>query len=128
MSRLTERTQVGIVGNNDRVKNYPLHAVAKSDPLDHGITGQCFERLAEYEDAEEQGLLLRLPCKVGDTIYLVDFEDRSYDEATVSSIEVDTRENRILINSDCEVGTYADDNYIFYSESEAEQALADKGV
>ncbi len=22
-------------------------------------------RLAEYEDAEEQGLLLRLPCKVG---------------------------------------------------------------
>ena len=26
-------------------------------------------RLAEYEDAEEQGLLLRLPCKVGDVIY-----------------------------------------------------------
>ena len=29
------------------------------------------ERLKEYEDAEEQGLLLRLPCKVGDTIYCV---------------------------------------------------------
>ena len=29
------------------------------------------ERLKEYEDAEEQGLLLRLPCKVGDTIYRV---------------------------------------------------------
>ena len=27
------------------------------------------ERLAEYEDAEEQGLLLRLPCKVGSTLY-----------------------------------------------------------
>ena len=26
-------------------------------------------RLAEYEDAEEQGLLLRLPCKIGDTIW-----------------------------------------------------------
>lgn len=26
--------------------------------------------LAEYEDLEEQGLLLRLPCKVGDTIYV----------------------------------------------------------
>lgn len=27
------------------------------------------EKLGEYEDAEEQGLLLRLPCKVGDTVY-----------------------------------------------------------
>lgn len=27
------------------------------------------EKLADYEDAEEQGLLLRLPCKVGDTVY-----------------------------------------------------------
>lgn len=27
------------------------------------------EKLKRYEDAEEQGLLLRLPCKVGDTVY-----------------------------------------------------------
>lgn len=30
------------------------------------------ERLAEYEDLEEQGLLIRLPCKVGDTVYIID--------------------------------------------------------
>ena len=29
------------------------------------------ETLGKYEDAEEQGLLLRLPCKQGDTIYYV---------------------------------------------------------
>ena len=29
------------------------------------------EKLKRYEDYEEQGLLLRLPCKVGDTVYLV---------------------------------------------------------
>ena len=28
-------------------------------------------KLATYEDAEEQGLLLKLPCKVGDTLYRV---------------------------------------------------------
>lgn len=28
-------------------------------------------RLAELEDLEEQGLLLRLPCKVGDTLYCI---------------------------------------------------------
>ena len=29
------------------------------------------EKLKEYEDLEEQGLLLRLPCKVGDTVYCI---------------------------------------------------------
>jgi len=31
--------------------------------------GSPIDRLAEYEDLEEQGLLLKLPCKVGDTVY-----------------------------------------------------------
>ena len=29
------------------------------------------QKLADYEDLEEQGLLLRLPCKVGSTLYRV---------------------------------------------------------
>lgn len=28
-----------------------------------------YRKLKDYEDAEEQGLLLKLPCKVGDTVY-----------------------------------------------------------
>lgn len=28
-----------------------------------------YRKLKDYEDAEEQGLLLRLPCKVGDVLY-----------------------------------------------------------
>ena len=49
---------------------------------DFGKSNECFfqdkskcyekniyEKLREYEGLEEQGLLLRLPCKVGDTIY-----------------------------------------------------------
>ena len=36
-----------------------------------GLAGKdCFTKLAEYEDLEEQGLLLRLSCKVGDTVYV----------------------------------------------------------
>lgn len=30
------------------------------------------KKLADYEDLEEQGLLVRLPCKVGDMVYRVD--------------------------------------------------------
>ena len=48
------------------------------------ISDVC-ERLAGYEDLEEQGRLLRLPCKVGDTVYVVTspfnvFDDIEYDE------------------------------------------------
>ena len=32
---------------------------------------KVFKKLADYEDLEEQGLLVRLPCKVGDTVYRV---------------------------------------------------------
>ena len=31
---------------------------------------RILDKLGKYEDFEEQGLLLRLPCKVGDTIYV----------------------------------------------------------
>lgn len=44
-----------------------------------------YNKLKEYEDAEEQGLLLRLPCKVGDTVYvkLASYCDSKYAEAEV---------------------------------------------
>lgn len=29
----------------------------------------AYKKLKAYEDAEEQGLLLRFPCKVGDTVF-----------------------------------------------------------
>lgn len=31
----------------------------------------AINKLAEYEDAEEQGLLIRLPCKVGDDVWTI---------------------------------------------------------
>lgn len=37
---------------------------------DYGIR-DIINRLAEYEDLEEQGLLLKLPCKIGDKVYVV---------------------------------------------------------
>jgi len=35
------------------------------------IMGEVVERLAYYENLEEEGLLLRLPCKLGTTLYYV---------------------------------------------------------
>lgn len=33
--------------------------------------GTAIDKLGKYEDEEEQGLLLRLPCKVGDTVWAI---------------------------------------------------------
>ena len=46
-----------LAGNRVRIKTDSVDKLAK--------------KLAEYEDLEEQGLLLRLPCKVGDTLYRI---------------------------------------------------------
>lgn len=52
------------------------------------------EKLKRYEDAEEQGLILRLPCKVGDKIFL-DFAGfgKDIDEFTVKDFHLDCFED-----------------------------------
>ncbi len=35
------------------------------------VVDKCFDKLGKYEDLEEQGKLLKLPCAVGDTVYEV---------------------------------------------------------
>ena len=81
------------------------------------------EKLKHYEDLSEKGLLVELPCKVGDTVYLLDFENSAYDEATVELVKIENE--GIFIDTDYEIGTWEKAEYIRYSESEAEQALAD---
>lgn len=44
-------------------------AIPKTDIRNNGHN-KCCNKLADYEDLEEQGLLVRLPCKVGDTVYV----------------------------------------------------------
>lgn len=52
------------------------------------------EKLADYEDADEQGLLLRFPCKVGDKIFL-DFAGfgTDIDKFTVKDFHLDCFED-----------------------------------
>nr|DAS85557.1 MAG TPA: hypothetical protein [Caudoviricetes sp.] len=77
MERLTERTAIGVLVKEDygekAVKT--LYSCNGGKPNPHYTNcdeGYCaMEKLAAYEDAEEQGLLLRLPRKVGDTLYRV---------------------------------------------------------
>ena len=70
MERLTEKNDVGsYYFPKCFEKCNGLGASSKCDNCEN-MTNAC-EKLGAYENAEEQGLLLRLPCKVGDTLYRV---------------------------------------------------------
>ena len=72
MERLTERdngtAMVKGCGSNCK---YGFEHCRKEDWENCKTIDDVIDKLAEYEDLEEQGLLLRLPCKVGDSIYSV---------------------------------------------------------
>ena len=77
MERLTERTADGILVKENYSENalrtfYQCFGEKPNDNYSNCEEGYCaIDKLAAYEDAQEQGLLLRLPCKVGDTLYCI---------------------------------------------------------
>ena len=96
------------------------------------------ERLKEYEDLEEQGLLLRLPCKVGDTVYRI---NKGAKEPIIKMriLQVHIKQlykNRTIIridtinDEDMGEGCYLTDDFgknVFLTKEEAEQKLKEIG-
>ena len=82
------------------------------------ITTIVCEKLGKYEDLEEQGLLLRLPCKVGTKVYainiIIDYGEIG-DEATYSYSIIE-REFQIYMMMD-----YG--KLVFLTQAEAEVKL-----
>lgn len=62
----------------------------------HDLLAEWLEELKSYKEAEEQGLLMKLPCKVGDTVYV---PTRNFDSNFVSKL-------RIVMISVGKYGTY----------------------
>lgn len=90
------------------------------------------ERLANREQSEEQGLLLRLPCKVGDTLYCITpYVKEPIITAHVLQMNIKQFYNKIIIlridvmNKMGESCYFLDDigKKIFLSREEAEAKL-----
>ena len=71
MERLTEK-----IGNTNCVKGcgsnckYGFQHCRTEDWENCKTINDVIDKLTEYEDLEEQGRLIKLPCKVGDTVYV----------------------------------------------------------
>lgn len=96
MERLTERYDITPDGESDVwVKQHDYISAAR--------------KLCNYEDLEEQGLLVRLPCKVGDMVWDNDF---GYPE----SYEINAYSYGYC-DSYVESGVGIEDEIIFYYEN-----------
>lgn len=52
---------------------------------------EMLDKLADYEDAEERNLLIHLPCKIGDTVFVVEGGSHSIYKSRVSSITLNDK-------------------------------------
>ena len=82
---------------------------------------QIYEKLREYEDLEEQGLLVKLPCKVGDKVYIIiddtipepHFYIEEYEVQDLSVFEIKFADDWIKYS----------EQEMFFSRAQAEQKL-----
>ena len=79
------------------------------------------KKLADYEDLEEQGLLVRLPCKVGDTMYDIVGKPLRIVEHKVDAFHIDKKGFHLqIINGVLEKKQEAK---VYFSREEAEKKL-----
>ena len=115
MERLTERYDITPDGESDVwVKQHDYISAAR--------------KLCDYEDLEEQGLLARLPCKVGDIMFRINKGAKNpVIELTVTQIDITTRSyNLEVIDRECgELMCFKSDigRTIFLTREEAEKKL-----
>lgn len=84
------------------------------------------QKLASYEKAEEQGLLIRIPCRVGDYVYYVT-ENRRVVETFVHRIIIHDGYAFLAFANGKIMYSYDFDKTVFLTRAEAETALAEMG-
>ncbi len=90
------------------------------------------KKLAEYEDLEEQGLLLKLPCKVGDVIYVLTNDSPTGIERTVCE-RISVTKKGVLVQAKCQYDDWGNAKWnlkskdfgktVLLTQAEAEEAL-----
>lgn len=73
--------------SNDSVENY-MKANCMKCAEQHEKLAEWLEELKSYKEAEEQGLLVRLPCKVGTEVFCYFPGDSHYTKCQIKKIEI----------------------------------------
>ena len=106
--------------SNDSVENY-MKANCIKCTEEHEQLAEWLEELKSYKDLEEQGLLVRLPCKVGDTMYDIVGKPLRIVEHKVDAFHIDKKGFHLqIINGVLEKKQEAK---VYFSREEAEKKL-----
>lgn len=62
-----------------------LNKMLLNDQIRHG---RALDKLLEYQKLEKQGLLIKLPCKVGDTVFIYADFTKNFEPYTVEAIHL----------------------------------------
>lgn len=81
------------------------------------------EELAEYKKLKEQGLILKLPCKVGDTVYTITYGNVAKKEVRAFEIW----ENYIWVMGEYNTTLGRIGHNVFLTKEAAEMKLAELG-
>lgn len=130
MERLTNRNY-GEISRTGRIIPYSKHCIGCiTKDCDCGIVEDMVKKLADYEGLEEQGRLIKLPCKVGDTVYAIGFNNNKpiiYESVVLSvlitekEIAFNVKVDEFEINSQLKQSMF--DKTVFLTEPEAEAKL-----
>ena len=87
---------------------------------------EVYSKVSDYADLMRQGLLIKLPCKVGDTVYQIMY-DRTIENYKVVGFEIDEREKlyvRVLIERPAATIklSYRKED-LYFTKEEAEKVL-----
>lgn len=98
----------------------PVNAACIKAAKDHEQLAKWFEKFKEYQQLEEQGRLIKLPCKIGDKVWHI--SGRAIKEDVISGIEY-SYDGMFYIwsNEDTWLGGFND--IVFLTKSEAEAKL-----
>lgn len=80
------------------------------------------QELGDYEEAEEKGLILRLPCKVGDKVYIVAKVSKKILECTVIGAWI-CEGNSTIITDHGTIYPLSCGETVFFTREEAWRAL-----
>lgn len=123
MNRLTKRISENLIELSAKANPIQYNGSPQRVHIKHPFWN-VFNKLCDYEDAEEQGLLLRLPCKVGDTLWWTNaYGDLCSSE--VNSMFIEKGIDGIVIETFiCNIAGKEIGKTVFFTKEEAEQALA----
>lgn len=116
-------------GTQERAEKYAPEGKAVVEAMDLRALGEdskqltdWLEELKRYKDVEEQGRLVVLPCKIGDTVYEVVEETEPY-HSYICEYEVQDVSMKAVRYAD-EWASYDYEN-LYFTREEAEAALED---